>query len=153
MGAALIKWCLKRLFPGVLLCALVGGAGWWLHHRGYAAGYVQAKSAGDVALASEKKARADERQRISESTTAALLKAQRDEKVQQSRANALAASLENKTGELAQAKLLLSIQINKAVSDDSKTAGGCGYNGLGPRSMQLYAKALGYGDGHTGTGH
>ncbi|MXP48710.1 hypothetical protein FD733_02265 [Pantoea sp. Eser] len=137
----------------VLLCALLGGAGWWLRHRGYASGYALAKSAGDVALASEKNARADERQRISEATTVALLKAQRDEMAQQSRADALAASLVNKTGELAQAKLLLGIQINKAVSDDSKTAGECGYNGLGTRSMQLYAKALGYGDGHTGTGY
>ncbi|ARF51377.1 hypothetical protein [Pantoea stewartii] len=153
MGAALIKGCLKRVLPGVLLCALLFGAGWWLCHRGYASGCALAKSAGDVALASEQKARAGERQRISEATTAALLKAQQDEQAQRLRADTLAASLENKTGELAQAKLLLSIQINKAVSDDSKTAGGCGYNGLGTRSMHLYANALGYGDGHTGTGH
>ncbi|ORM62011.1 hypothetical protein PRCB_03005 [Pantoea rodasii] len=153
MSTALIKWALKRILPGILLCALLGGAGWWFHHCGYASGFGAAKSAGDAALAREKKSRADERQRESEATTAALLKARGNERAQRSRADTLAASLADRTGELAQVKLLLATQIRQAVSDDNKTMGGCGYNGLGPRSMQLYAEALGYGHGHTGTGH
>lgn len=153
MSVALIKWVLTRILPGVLLCALLAGGGWVLRHSGYQAGFTAAKSAGDVVLASEKKARADERQRTSEATTAALLKAQQDEQAQRKRADALAATLADKTGQLAQARLLLGTQIDKAVSDDSQTTGRCGYNGLGPRSLQLYARALGYGDGHTGTGY
>lgn len=147
MNVALIKWLLTRLLPGVLLCALVAGGGWWLHHTGWQSGYAVAKSAGDVALTSEKKARADERQQISEATTAALLKAQQDEQAQRVRAELLAATLADKSGELARVQLLLGTQISKAVSDDNGAAGSCGFTGLGPRSLRLYEKALGYPDG------
>lgn len=156
MSVALIKWCLTRILPGVLLCALLAGGAWWLRHSGYQSGFAAAKSAGDVALAGERKARADERQRVSEATTAALLKARQDEQAQRARADVLAATLADKTGELARVQLLLGTQISQAVSDDNKTAGHAGsfgFNGLGPRSMQLYENALGYGKGDARAGH
>ncbi|SQC93432.1 Uncharacterised protein [Cedecea neteri] len=61
-----VKWLLTHLLPGVLLCALLGGGAWWLHHQGYTSGFNKAKAAGDTALANERKARADERQELAE---------------------------------------------------------------------------------------
>lgn len=156
MIVALIKWCLTRVLPGMLLCAVLAGGAWWLRHSGYQSGFAAAKSAGDEALASEQKARSDERQRVSEATTAALLKARQSEQAQQSRADALAATLADKTAELAQARLLLGTQIDKAIGDDNTTAGkagSCGFNGLGPHGVRLYDKALGYGNGDARAGH
>lgn len=154
MSAALIKWLFTRVLPGVLLCAVLGGAGWYLHHTGYNAGHDAAKAAGDTALATEKRARADERQQLTQESNTALLAVRAKEQAQRERANELAAQLTTKESELQQAKSLLSIEINKVVSDDNKTAGSCGFNGLGPRSLQLYEKALGYaGGGDTRAGH
>ncbi|KGT95316.1 hypothetical protein NG99_04675 [Erwinia typographi] len=153
MAVALIKWCLKRLLPGVLVCAVLGGGAWWLHHQGWQAGFAAAKSAGDMALASEKTAHADERQKASEATTAALLAAKRVEAAQRSRADGLAAQLNDKNHELERAQALLRLGISKAISDDNSANGSCGFNGLGPHGLQLYARALGYtggGDARTG---
>ncbi|WP_158780723.1 hypothetical protein [Pantoea sp. BAV 3049] len=150
MSVALIKWLLTRLLPGVLVCAALGGAGWWLHHGGYQSGFAAAKLTGDSALAGEKKSRADERQQLAQASNKALLDARSREQQQQQRADELALKLANSEYALQQASTLLGLQIGKAVSDDNKTAGnagGCGFNGLGPRSLQLYEKALGYAGG------
>lgn len=147
MGAALIKWLLTRMLPGVLLCAALGGGAWWMHHSGYQAGHAAAKVDGDTALATEKQARSDERQQLTQSSNTALLTVRAEEQAQRVRADALDGQLTVKEGELQQAKSLLGIEINKAVSDDNKTAGTCGFNGLGPRSLRLYEKALGYAGG------
>ncbi|RAP69871.1 hypothetical protein WKI72_21415 [Candidatus Erwinia dacicola] len=48
-----------------------------------------------------------------------------------------------------------STNISKAVSDDNQDqqTSNCGYNGLGPHSLQLYTKALRYaGDSDTSAG-
>lgn len=154
MSTALIKWLLTRMLPGVLLCAALGAGGWWLHHTGYNAGHDAAKAAGDIALANGKQARADERQQLTQASNTALLAVRDEEQAQRERADALAAQLTTKESELQQTKSLLGIEINKAVSDDNKTTGSCGFNGLGPRSLQLYEKALGYaGGGHASAGN
>lgn len=147
-----VKWLLTRLLPGVVLCAALAGAGWWLYSTGYDAGHQDAKADGDTALASEKADRADERQQLTQAGQQALLKARDDERQQRERADNLDRQLADKTFELQQTRSLLLLGINKAVSDDNQTSG-CGYNGLGPHSLQLYTKALGYaGSGQPRTG-
>ncbi|WP_312836800.1 hypothetical protein [Pantoea sp.] len=140
------KWLLTRLLPGAVLCAALAGAGWWLHSAGYDSGHKDAKADGDTALANEKKNRADERQQLAQSGQQALLQARDDERQQRERADRLALQLADKEFELTQTNRLLQLGINKAVSDDNQTSG-CGYNGLGPHSLQLYTKALGYAGG------
>ncbi|EBX3155524.1 TPA: hypothetical protein H2X23_000152 [Salmonella enterica] len=147
MNLSLIKVCLTRLLPGLLVCVLLGGAGWALHHAGYNAGHAAAKADGDAALAREQKARSDERQALTQAHLQALLVAQDKTHQQQQRADALAEQLADKTAALARTEQQLRLNIHKAVSDDNKTAdSGCGYNGIGPHSLQLYEQALGYGD-------
>ncbi|EHP5395491.1 hypothetical protein KPO26_004609 [Salmonella enterica] len=147
MNLSLIKGCLTRLLPGLLVCILFGGAGWALHHAGYNAGHAAAKADGDAALAREQKARSDERQALTQAHLQALLAAQEKAHRQQQRADALAEQLADKTAALARTEQQLRLNIHKAVSDDNKTAdSGCGYNGIGPHSLQLYEQALGYGD-------
>ncbi|MFD1801056.1 hypothetical protein CYD30_14680 [Kosakonia cowanii] len=141
-----VKWLLTRLLPGVVLCAALAGAGWWLHSTGYDSGHKDAKADGDTALASEKQARADERQQLAQAGQQALLQARDNERQQRERADQLALQLANKEFELTQTNRLLQLGINKAVSDDNQTSG-CGYNGLGPHGLQLYTKALGYAAG------
>lgn len=149
---SVIKWLLTRLLPGVVLCAALAGAGWWLHSTGYDSGHKDAKADGDTTLANEKKARADERQQLAQAGQQALLQARDDERQQRERADRLAQQLADKEFELTQTNRLLQLGINKAVSDDNQTSG-CGYNGLGPHSLQLYTKALGYaGGGNTRAG-
>ena len=149
---SVVKWLLTRLLPGVVLCAALAGAGWWLHSAGYDSGHKDAKADGDTALANEKKARADERQQLAQAGQQALLQARDDERQQRERADQLARQLADKEFELTQTNRLLQLGINKAVSDDNQTSG-CGYNGLGPHSLQLYTKALGYaGGGNTRAG-
>lgn len=146
------KWLLTRLLPGVVLCAALAGAGWWLHSTGYDSGHKDAKADGDTALAKEKQARADERQQLAQAGQQALLQARDDERQQRERADQLARQLADKEFELTQTNRLLQLGINKAVSDDNQTSG-CGYNGLGPLSLHLYTKALGYaGGGNTRAG-
>lgn len=140
------KWLLTRLLPGVVLCAALAGAGWWLHSTGYDSGHKDAKADGDTALAKEKQARADERQQLAQAGQQALLQARDGERQQRERADLLALQLANKEFELTQTNRLLQLGINKAVSDDNQTSG-CGYNGLGPHSLLLYTKALGYAGG------
>ncbi|WP_085543075.1 hypothetical protein [Cedecea sp. NFIX57] len=150
------KWLLTHLLPGVLLCALLGGGAWWRHHQGYASGFNKAKEAGDTALANERKARADERQKLAEKGQQALLDVREREHQQQARADALAARLAEQEQQLQQAQQLLSLNIQKAVSDDnqaSRQGSQCDFNGLGPHSLQLYEQALGYtGGGDPGPG-
>lgn len=146
------KWLLTRLLPGVVLCAALAGAGWWLHSTGYDSGHKDAKADGDTALAKEKQARADERQQLAQAGQQALLQARDGERQQRERADLLALQLANKEFELTQTNRLLQLGINKAVSDDNQTSG-CGYNGLGPHSLLLYTKALGYtGGGNASAG-
>jgi len=140
------KWLLTRLLPGVVLCAALAGAGWWLHSTGYDSGHKDAKADGDTALAKEKQARADERQQLAQAGQQALLQARDGEREQRERADLLALQLANKEFKLKQTSSLLQLNISKAVSDDNQTSG-CGYNGLGPHSLQLYTKALGYAGG------
>lgn len=141
-----VKWLLTRLLPGVVLCAALAGAGWWLHSTGYDSGHRDAKADGDTALANEKKARADERQQLAQAGQQALLQARDNERQQRERADQLALQLADKKFELKQTSSLLQLGINKAVSDDNQTSG-CGFNGLGPHGLQLYTKALGYAGG------
>lgn len=151
----LINWLLTRLLPGVLLSALLGGGTWWLHHQGDMSGFARAKAAGDAALAREQKARADERQRLAQAGQQALMDAHERERQQQVRADTLAGELASREQQLQQAQQLLGLSIHKAVSDDNQAAQNsqCGYNGLGPRSLQLYGQALGYArDGQPGPG-
>jgi len=149
---SVVKWLLTRLLPGVVLCAALAGAGWWLHSTGYDSGHKDAKADGDTALAKEKQAHADERQQLAQAGQQALLQARDDERQQRERADQLARQLADKEFELTQTNRLLQLGINKAVSDDNQTSG-CGYNGLGPHSLQLYTKALGYtGGGNTRAG-
>lgn len=140
------KWLLTRLLPGVVLCAALAGAGWWLHSTGYDSGHKDAKADGDKALAKEKQARADERQQLAQAGQQALLQARDGERQQRERADLLALQLANNEFELTQTNRLLQLGINKAVNDDNQTSG-CGYNGLGPHSLLLYTKALGYAGG------
>ncbi|ATF95177.1 hypothetical protein CO704_12310 [Cedecea neteri] len=151
-----VKWLLTHLLPGVLLCALLGGGAWWLHHQGYTSGFNKAKAAGDTALANERKARADERQELAEKGQQALLDVREREHQEQDRADALAARLADQEQQLQQAQQLLSLNIQKAVSDDnqaSRQGSQCDFNGLGPHSLQLYEQALGYtGGGDPGPG-
>lgn len=144
-----VKWLLTRLFPGVVLCAALAGAGWWLHSTGYDSGHKDAKADGDTALANEKKARADERQQLAQAGQQALLQVRDGERQQHERADRLALQLADKEFELNQTSSLLRLNISKVVSDDNqdKQTSGCGYNGIGPHSLQLYTKALGYAGG------
>lgn len=144
-----VKWLLTRLLPGVVLCAALAGAGWWLHSNGYDSGHKDAKADGDTALANEKQARADERQQLAQAGQQTLLQARDDERQQRERADRLALQLADKEFELKQTSSLLQLNISKVVSDDNqdKHTSGCGYNGIGPHSLQLYTKALGYGGG------
>ncbi|WP_061279253.1 hypothetical protein, partial [Cedecea neteri] len=107
-------------------------------------------------LANEKKARADERQQLAEKGQQALLDVREREHQEQVRADGLAGQLADREQQLQQAQQLLSLNIQKAVSDDnqaSQQGSQCGYNGLGPRSLQLYGQALGYaGGGDPGPG-
>lgn len=143
---SVVKWILTRLLPGVVLCCLVLVAVGIVYHSGYQDGHKSAKADGDTALANEKKARADERQRLAQAGQQALLQARNDEHQQRERADRLALQLADKEFELTQTNRLLQLGINKAVSDDNQTSG-CGFNGLGPHSLQLYTKALGYAGG------
>lgn len=150
-----VKWLLTRLLPGVVLCAALAGAGWWLYSTGYDSGHKDAKADGDTALASEKQARADERQQLAQAGQRALLQARDDERQQRERADQLALQLADKEFELKQTSSLLQLNISEVVSDDNqdKQTSGCGYNGIGPHSLQLYTKALGYaGGGNTRAG-
>lgn len=150
-----VKWLLTRLLPGVVLCAALAGAGWWLHSTGYDSGHKDAKADGDTALVNEKKARADERQQLAQAGQQALLQARDGERQQRERADRLALQLADKEFELKQTSSLLQLNISKVVSDDNqdKQTSGCGYNGIGPHSLQLYTKALGYaGGGNTRAG-
>lgn len=152
MNTAVIKWLLTRLLPGAVLCALLAGAGGWLHHNGYNSGRDAAQVAGDAALAREKQARASERQALAEANQQAYLAVRESERQQRERADALTAQLVDKEFALQQASHLLRLDVNKAVSDDNKKSGRA-YNGLGPHSLQLYTRALGYtdsGDARTG---
>lgn len=152
MMNSVIKWLLTRLLPGVVLCAALAGAGWWLYSTGYDSGHLSAKANGETALANEKQARADERQQLAQAGQQALLKASDNERRQRERADSLARQLADKESELKQTSSLLQLNISKAVSDDNQTSGG-GFNGLGPHGLQLYTKALGYaGGGHTRAG-
>lgn len=149
------KWLLTRLLPGVVLCAALAGAGWWLHSTGYDSGHKDAKADGDTALAKEKQARADERQQLAQAGQQALLQARDGERQQRERADWLALQLADKEFELKQSSSLLQLNISKVVSDDNqdKQTSGCGYNGLGPHGLQLYTKALGYaGSGNARAG-
>ncbi|UIA85479.1 hypothetical protein LU604_12260 [Erwinia tracheiphila] len=152
MNSAVIKWFLTRLLSGVLLSAVLLVTGWRLYSIGYDSGHKDASADGNAALASEQKARADERQQLAQAGQQALLQARDDERQQRERADQLAQRLADKEFELTQTNRLLQLGINKAVSDDNQTSG-CGYNGLGPHSLQLYTKALGYaGGGNTRAG-
>lgn len=152
MNSAVIKWLLTRLLPGVVLCGLVLVAVGVVYHSGYQAGHKSAKSDGDTTLANEQKARSDERQQLAQAGQQALMQVRDRERQQRERGDNLARQLADKTLELTQANRLLQLNISKAVSDDNQTSA-CGYNGLGPHSLQLYSKALGYpGGGHTRAG-
>lgn len=146
MTAALLKWALTRFLPGIVLCAALAVAGWWLYSAGYDSGHKDAKADGDTLLASEKKARADERQQLAQAGQQALLQVRNNERQQRERADSLAQQLADKEFVLKQTSSLLQLNISKAVSDDNQTSG-CGYNGIGPHSLQLYTKALGYAGG------
>lgn len=155
MSSTVIKWLLTRLLPGVVLCCLVLVAVGVVYHSGYQAGHKNAKADGDTALANEKQDRANERQRLAEDGQKALLQVRNNERQQREQADSLALQLADKEFELKQTSSLLQLNISKVVSDDNqdKQTSGCGYNGLGPHSLQLYTKALGYaGDSDTSAG-
>jgi hypothetical protein len=153
VSISLIEWLLKRLLPGVLVCAALGGGGWWLHHTGYGTGYAAAKAAGDTALTNEKQARADERQQLAQASQQALIALHGQEQALRERADALSGQLTDTENTLQQTRVLLSQDVDKAVSNDNKNSG-CGFTGLGPGGLQLYSRALGYpGGGDARTGH
>lgn len=150
-----VKWILTRHLPLIVFCGALAGAGWWLHSTGYDSGHKDAKADGDTALANEKQARADERQQLAQAGQQALLQARDGERQQRERADRLALQLADKEFELKQTSSLLQLNISKVVSDDNqdRQTSGCGYNGIGPHSLQLYTKALGYaGGGNTRAG-
>jgi hypothetical protein len=152
---AVVKWCLTRLAPGVVLCAALGGGAWWLHHAGYSAGEAAAATTAARDMAEARTAWAQERQEMAQQSQAAILAVRQQEQVQRERADNLASQLAEKTSELAQAKHLLSINVAKAISNDNNSGtapAGSGYNGIGPDSLQLYERALGYSRGNTGAG-
>ncbi|MCX8957210.1 hypothetical protein EHW65_07980 [Erwinia psidii] len=155
MNSAVIKWFLTRLLPGVLLSAALLVTGWRLYSIGYDSGHKDASADGNAALASEQKACADERQQLAQAGQQALLDVRDNERQQRERADSLTRQLADKEFELTQTNRLLKLDISKAVSNDNqdKQTSGCGYNGLGPHSLPLYTKALGYaggGDAHAG---
>ena len=141
--SSVIKWFLTQLLPGCVFCCLVLAAVGCVYHSGYQAGHKDTQKDGDIALSKEKQARADERQQLAQAGQQALQKARDNERQQQERADSLSQQLADKEFELTQTNRLLQLNITKAVSDDNQTSG-CGYNGLGPHSLQLYTKALGY---------
>ncbi|KAF1366525.1 hypothetical protein [Yokenella regensburgei] len=152
MSRRVLRWLLVHLSPGLVLCATLAAGGWWLYRAGYDSGYQSARATGDLALVREQKARADERRQLSAAGLLAAQAAREQERQQRERGDRLSMRLAEKESELQQASALLQLNISKAVSDDNKNSGN-GYNGIGPHSLQLYERALGYagrGDASTG---
>lgn len=141
MSSTVIKWLLTRLLPGVVLCVVLAGAGWWLYTTGYDSGHDSAKADGDALLAREQKARADERQQLAERNQATLQAALDKQAELAEQARMLSLGLDAAQRKLTVTQQQLKKRITHAVQTDGQR-----FTGLGPDSLRLYRAVLGYTD-------
>lgn len=131
---------LLRRFMGLALLALLGiAAGGFVYHGIYQSGYSAAVSEYQLRLLHQAEAFDLAKAQAAEASNQALKSAVAREREALTRAERLTDELAHRQRQLVVAQHLLKGKINDAVTHD-----GSRFTGLGPDSVRLYARALGY---------
>ncbi|MBS3893067.1 hypothetical protein [Serratia marcescens] len=131
---------LLRRFMGPALLTLLGVvAGWFVYHGIYQSGYSAAASEYQLRLSHQAETFDLAKAQAAEASNQALKSAVAHEREALTRAERLTDELAHRQRQLVVVQHLLKGKINDAVTHD-----GPRFTGLGPDSVQLYARALGY---------
>lgn len=137
---------LKKAWPGLAFCIVLGLGAWGLHHAGYRAGDEHAANVYKTQLAEKQSAWDTERRQLAESNQTALKTALAARDSESEYARTLALQLEQKQADLTQ----LQQKLSQKEIENATLRDGAGFTGIGPDSLRLYLTGLGYPDDQSG---